>query len=443
MTSETLSVAAPTLDGTAAAPSARRTQKRTAVVSGAIGSALEWFDFAVYGALSATVFPALFFSDLGAAGSLIASFATFGVGFFARPLGALVCGHLGDKYGRRPVLLGTFVIMGLSSLAIGALPAGKGVMIAAVLVGLRFLQGFSLGGEATGAQLMILEHAHARQRGFLGAFINIGSPLSQVLANVTLVALSSTLSEAAFQSWGWRVPFLMSILLVVVGIFIRLRLEETPVFAEHKSVAGESVSGLQVLRSRPWTITKLMLVRAGSNVTFYTMAVYGLNYLTTNAGFSKSHAFVIVLVANGISVGVGLLGGFVGDRIGRKPVLVIGIAAQLVAVVAFFPAAGTGNVLLVILTVAVAISGVQFEFGSQPALYAEQFPTAMRFSGSALSLSFSQLLFSAPAPMIAAALAGTGHFWSIAAVNIGVLLVSLAFVRSLRENHTAELSEIR
>ncbi|MCK6211617.1 MFS transporter [Georgenia sp. EYE_87] len=442
MTQETLAVAAPPQDRNDARTPGRSTQKRTAVVSGAIGSALEWFDFAVYGALSATIFPALFFSDLGAAGGLIASFATFGVGFFARPLGAVVCGHLGDKYGRRPVLLGTFILMGVSSLAIGALPANQGVTIAAVLVALRFLQGFSLGGEATGAQLMILEHANANQRGFLGAFINIGSPLSQVLANVTLVVLSSSLSETAFMSWGWRVPFLMSILLVLVGIFIRLRLEETPVFVEHKAVSTKSVSGLQVLRSRPGTIAKLMLVRAGSNVTFYTMAVYGLNYLTTSAGFAQSQAFVIVLVANGVSVLFGLLGGRVSDRIGRRPVLVTAIFAQILAVVCFFPAAATGNVLLVTATVAVAISGVQFEFGSQPALYAEEFPTNMRFSGSALSLSFSQLLFSAPAPMIAAALASTGNFWAIAAVNVGVLLLSLVFVRWVRENHRAELNEI-
>lgn len=443
MTRETLSPTAPPLGGNSVSTSAQRSQKRKAVTSGALGSALEWFDFAVYGALSATIFPVLFFSGLGEAGALIASFATFGVGFLARPLGAVICGHLGDKYGRRPVLLATFILMGISSLAIGLLPVNQGVSIAVVLVSLRFLQGFSLGGEATGAQLMTLEHANANQRGFLGAFINIGSPLSQVLANVTLVILSSFLSQAAFQAWGWRVPFLMSILLVAVGIYIRLRLEETPVFLDQKATAAKSVNGLQVLKAQPWTITKLMLVRAGSNVTFYTISVFGLNYLTVNAGFSQGTAFTMILVANGISVGIGLLGGFVSDRLGRRPVLIIGIIAQLIAVASFFPAAESGNVVLIVLAVTVAISGVQFEFGAQPALYSEQFPTNMRFSGSALSLSFSQVLFSAPAPMVAAALASTGNFWSIAAINIGVLLMSLLFVRWLRENHRAELSEIR
>lgn len=441
MTQDTLTTHAQP-DSTPVAPGGH-SQKRTAVVSGALGSALEWFDFAVYGALSATIFPTLFFSDLGPAGALVASFATFGVGFFARPLGAIVCGHLGDRYGRQPVLLGTFVAMGVSSLAIGLLPTSGGVAIAAVLVALRFLQGFSLGGEATGAQLMILEHAHSRQRGLLGATINIGSPLSQVLANVALVVLSGALTEAEFEAWGWRVPFLLSILLVVVGIFIRLRLEETPVFQEHKATSTEVVSGLTVLKARPLTITKLMLVRAGSNVTFYTMAVYGLNYLTTNAGFSTSDAFTVVLVANGISVGIGLLGGYVSDRIGRKRVLAIAIVAQIIAVAGFFPAAESGNILLAIAAVTVAISGVQFEFGSQPALYAEQFPTKMRFSGSALSLSFSQVLFSAPAPMIAAALAGTGNYWAIAALNVAVLVMSLVLVRFLRDNSRTELAEIR
>ncbi|WP_255770713.1 MFS transporter [Pseudarthrobacter sulfonivorans] len=442
MTRETLSPSTPS-GGNPTETSPQRSQKAKTVTSGALGSALEWFDFAVYGALSATVFPAIFFSGLGEAAALIASFATFGVGFLARPLGAIICGHFGDKYGRRPVLLATFILMGVSSLAIGLLPGNQGITIAIVLVSLRFLQGFSLGGEATGAQLMTLEHANANQRGLLGSFINIGSPLSQVLANVTLVILSTSMSEAAFRDWGWRVPFLLSILLVVVGIYIRMRLEETPVFLEQKAAATESISGLQVLKTMPWTIIKLMLVRAGSNVTFYTISVYGLNYLTTHAGFSKGDAFIMILVANGISVGVGLLGGFVSDRIGRKPVLVIAIIAQLIAVASFFPSAESGNIFLIVLTVTVAISGVQFEFGSQPALYAEQFPTNMRFSGSALSLSFSQVIFSAPAPIVAAAIASTGNFWLIAAINVVVLLMSLLFVRWLKENHTAELSEIR
>ena len=442
MISDVLEPTSPTPQSAADSP-VNRTQRRRALTSGTLGSALEWFDFALYGALSATIFPALFFSDLGEAGGLIASFATFGVGFLARPLGAVVCGYLGDKHGRRPVLLGTFVLMGISSVAIGLLPSNQGIGVAVILVGLRFLQGFSLGGEATGAQLMTLEHARANQRGIFGALINIGSPLSQVLANITLVVLTSTLTEAAFHSWGWRIPFLMSALLVMAGLYIRFKLEETPVFVEYKAATTKTVNGLQVLKSHPGTIVKLMLVRAGSNVTFYTMAVYGLNYLTTSAGFKTSDAFLVVLVANGISVGAGLFGGWVSDRIGRKPVLAIAIIVQIIAVAAFFPAAGTGNIFLIILTVAGAVSGVQFEFGSQPALYAEQFPTAMRFSGSALSLSFSQVLFSAPAPLIAAALAASGQFWMIAVVNIGVLVMSLVLVRWIRDNHRAELRDIR
>ncbi|MEV0949004.1 MFS transporter [Promicromonospora sp. NPDC050249] len=440
MTSEVLGSTPP---AAGAAPAGNPVQRRRALASGTLGSALEWFDFALYGALSATIFPALFFSDLGEAGSLIASFATFGVGFLARPLGAIICGYYGDRYGRRPVLLGTFILMGLSSVAIGLLPANQGLGIALVLVGLRFLQGFSLGGEATGAQLMTLEHAKADQRGIFGAFINIGSPLSQVLANVTLVILTATLSEAAFQDWGWRIPFMLSALLVVVGLYIRFKLEETPVFVEYKTAASTSVNSLQVLKAHPWTILKLIFVRAGSNVTFYTMAVYGLNYLTTSAGFTQGDAFVIVLVANGISACAGLFGGWLSDRIGRRKVLVIAIAVQIVAVAAFFPAAGTGDMFLVVLTVAGAISGVQFEFGSQPALYAEQFPTNMRFSGSALSLSFSQVLFSAPAPIVAASLAAHGDFWVIAVVNVAILLMSLLFVRWLKDNHRAELNDIR
>ncbi|NJC73563.1 MHS family MFS transporter [Planosporangium thailandense] len=408
-----------------------------------MGSALEWFDFAMYGALSATVFPALFFAGLGQFGALMASLATFGVGFVARPLGAVVCGYLGDRYGRRPILLATFIAMGASSLAIGLLPANKGATIAVVLVLLRVIQGFALGGEATGAQLMTIENAKTNQRGIFGALINIGSPLSQVLANTALVILGASMSADAFQSWGWRIPFLASLGLMVVGIYIRVRLEETPVFREQKAASDRQVNGLAVLKSQPWTVVKLILVRAGSNVTFYTLAVYGLKYLTGDAGLSRQAAFVIVLIANCVSVAAGLIGGRVSDRIGRKPVLAAAIVAQIIGVAGFFPAAASGNVALIVVTMTLAISAVQFEFGSQPALYAEQFPTSMRFTGSALALSFSQVLFSAPAPLVAAALARSGSSWSIAAVNVVVLVVSVITVRWLRDNYRMDLAEIQ
>ncbi|MBG6238440.1 MFS family permease [Mycetocola sp. CAN_C7] len=420
---------------------ADRRMSRRAVVSGALGSALEWFDFAIYGALSATLFPILFFSDLGPAGALIASFATFGVGFLARPLGAVVCGYLGDKFGRRPVLLGTFIAMGISSVFIGLLPTGQGVFIAFVLVALRFVQGFSLGGEATGAQLMTMEHAKGDRRGILGACINIGSPLSQVIANLTLTVLALVLSVEDFQSWGWRIPFLLSVLLVAVGVYIRLKLEETPAFVVQKEIVGEKkVNGLKIVKTQPLTILTLILAWAGSAMTFYVVAIYGLSYMTAQAGFEQGESFLILVIGNAISVGAGLFGGWISDRIGRKPVLYIGLAAQFVALAFFFPAANTGSFTLAMLTVTVALSGVQFAFGAQPALFAEQFPTAGRFSGSALALTISGLIFAAPAPMVAAALAGAGWYWGIGVINMAVVVMSVIAMTWVKENRHVDLA---
>jgi MFS family permease len=418
-----------------------RRMSRRAVVSGALGSALEWFDFAIYGALSATIFPALFFADLGPGGALIASFATFGVGFLARPLGAVVCGYLGDKFGRRPVLLGTFIAMGISSVLIGILPTGQGVFIAFLLVALRFIQGFSLGGEATGAQLMTMEHAEGSRRGILGAFINIGSPLSQVIANLTLTVLAAILTAEDFQNWGWRIPFLLSVVLVAVGVYIRLKLEETPAFVVQKELVGDKkVNGLKIVKTQPLTILTLILAWAGSAMTFYVVAVYGLSYMTSQAGFSRGDGFLILVIGNAVSVGFGLFGGWISDRIGRKPVLYLGLALQFVALAAFFPAANTGSFFLAMLTVIAALSGVQFAFGAQPALFAEQFPTAGRFSGSALALTISGLVFAAPAPMVAAALAGSGWYWGIGVINMVVVVVSVIAMTWVRENRHVDLA---
>ncbi|MCG2623683.1 MFS transporter [Arthrobacter sp. I2-34] len=417
-------------------------QERRAVASGALGSALEWFDFAVYGALSATLFPALFFSNLGEGGALLASFATFFVGFLARPLGAFVCGWAGDRFGRRPVLLGSFIAMGIASLIIGLLPTGQGLVIATILVLMRFVQGFSLGGEATGAQLMTMEHAVGSRRGILGSFMNIGSPISQVLANVTLAVLSTTLSQADWEAWGWRVPFIAAIGLVIVGLYIRLKLEETRAFKVQqeavKREAGEKkVNGLAVLKSQPLTVVKLVLHWAPFAQTFYIVAIYGLSYMTKQGGFSSGDGFMTLMIANFVSIFAGVFGGWTSDRLGRKPIMYIGCAIMFVGVLAFFPSVNSGSIVLAIIAATIALSGVQLGFGAQPAFFAEQFPTATRFTGSALALTFSGLIFAAPAPYLAAALAQTGpnSYWLVMGVNLAVIVMSVVVTRTLTDKN--------
>lgn len=427
-------------DGQAPEPSSPQVQRR-AVASGAIGSALEWFDFSVYGALSATLFPSLFFSSLGATGGVLASLASFGVGFVARPLGGIVFGYLGDRIGRRPVLMVTLVLMGLSSFAIGLLPAKVGIGAAVVLVALRFLQGFSLGGEATGGQLLAMEHAAAHRRGLLGALVNVGSPLSQVLSNLVLVLLTAVLTPEQWASWGWRIPFLVALVLVGTGVYIRLRIEETPAFVARQEGATAPPNGLEVLRRSPLRIIQLAFSWAGPAAAFYLVTVYGLSYLTKQAGVSADSAFLVLLIGNTLSVATGVLGGWVSDRVGRKPVFVITAMICLVCALTFFPAANTGNLLLIAPVVLLAACAVQFGYGAQPAFFAEQFPTSMRYSGSALSFTLSNLLFGAWAPLAAAALASSFGTWAVVALSVAVLVGSLVAIASLKDRARVDLAD--
>lgn len=414
-----------------------------AVTSGTLGSALEWFDFAIYGALSATIFPALFFSGFGEAGALLASLASFGVGFAARPLGGIMFGYFGDRFGRRPVLITTFLIMGLSSIAIGLLPTGQGFIIAVILVGLRFLQGFSLGGEATAGQLVSMEHTVNQRRGLMGSFINIGSPLSQVVANLVLVLLTGVLTEEQWLSWGWRIPFLASILLVGIGVYIRLRLSETPAFEvqKQKQRGEERVNGLSILARKPGRVIQLTLAWGGPAMTFYLMAVYGLSFLTEQGGVDSNTAFIVLMVGNGVSVVFGVLGGHTSDKIGRKRVMIIGTAGCFVAISVFFTIAATGNVALSLGFMVLGLSSVQFAYGAQPAFFAEQFPTVTRFSGSALSLTMATLIFAAPAPLVAAALTdATGGPTAMVLITLGVLVMSLIALVTTRDNKNVDLA---
>ncbi|WP_327241966.1 MFS transporter [Streptomyces sp. NBC_01320] len=418
----------PSRPATSASPQAKR-----AVVSGTFGSALEWFDFAVYGAMSATVFPSLFFNELDPAMGLLASFAAFGVGFFARPLGGIVFGHLGDRIGRRKVLLTTFISMGIGSLLIGLLPSYSAIGFAAplLLVLMRFIQGFALGGEATGAQLMTMEHAPADRRAFYGALMAMGSPISQVAANAMLALLSGVLSEEAFMSWGWRVPFLLSILLVAVGIYIRVKVEETPVFQEGKEeFAEEATNPAAVLRTHGVTIARLILAYSPIVLTFYVVSVFGISYLTQH-GFTRSQTFTIIMISNFLSVIAIWWGGRLADLYGRRKILVIGSIGSLAAALVFFRVVDLGNFPITLAMVSFALVAAQFGNAGQGALFAEAFPTHMRYTGSALALTGSNLLFAAPAPFLASWLTGLNGGGTIYITVFWVAVIAAAIINML------------
>jgi MFS family permease len=417
-----------TEEATQRAHAAMRTR---AVTAATIGTALEWFDFTLYGALSATVLPRLFFPAMDGTSALLASLATFGVGLAARPLGAIVCGHLGDKIGRRNLMLGTVSAMGLSSMLIGMLPtyASIGVLAPVLLVALRILQGFALGGESTGAQLMAIEHASPDRRGRYSGLLGLCSPLSQIMANGTLLLLASIMSPEAFEGFGWRIPFLLSFILIVIGVYIRLKVSETPAFVALRETRVVSVGSplRDVLRLHWRTVLRWMLFFCGPAAIFYLIVVFSLSYITKTLALPKQTGFLLLMGANVCAIIGALAGGMLSDRIGRKKALAIGSIATLVMLFVYFRVLDTRSFVPMLVAMGLFLGFTQFQSGIQPVAFAEAFPTNVRYSGSALAYTGANLVAGSPMPVLAVWLLsiGNGSPWGIVAVCVVFNVISL------------------
>lgn len=421
---------------------------RRAITAATIGTALEWFDFTLYGAVSATVLPKLFFPAMEPTAGLLASLATFGVGLAARPLGAITCGYLGDKLGRRNLMLATVTMMGLASVLIGLLPtyAQIGIWAPILLVMLRIIQGFALGGESTGAQLMALEHATPDRRGRYSGLLGICSPLSQILANAVLLGLAATLTLEQFESFGWRIPFVMSFVLVVVAIFIRLKVAETPAFmALKKAPAQQEKSPLKsALGSHYKTILRLMLFFCSPAALFYLIVIFSLSYLTKHLGLSQSTGFMSLMVANVCAIFGALAGGYLSDRWGRKKALMLGSCMTLLILMVYFPILNTQNVGAIMAIMGLFLGFTQFQSGIQPVAFAEAFPTQVRYSGSALAYTGANLLVGGPMPMIAVWLMSqSGNSpWPLVSLCVVINLISLAMIVIGPETRGVDLNDI-
>ena len=402
---------------------------RRVIVASLVGTSLEWYDFFLYASAAALVFGKLFFPGFDPLTGTLLAFTTYAVGFVARPLGGIVFGHFGDRVGRKSVLVATLLLMGGATFLIGVLPTHAAIGTAApiLLVTLRFLQGLGLGGEWGGAVVMSLEHGDPQRRGLSASWPQVGVPAGNLLASGVLWVLSATLSESSFLSWGWRVPFLLSGVLVVVGLWIRVAVTESPSFAQLAAQGGKAKLPLiEVLRRHPRGLLVAMAARIGTDVAFYTFSLYVLTYVTGTVGLPRTVALTGVLVASGLQLVLIPLFGGLSDRVGRRPVYAAGAVAAAIWAFAFFPLLDTGNSLVVVLTVVVALATHAAMYGPQAAFVAEMFSTRLRYSGASMGYQIAGIFGGALAPIIAIKLVdSTGSAFAVSVYVAAALLLTL------------------
>jgi metabolite-proton symporter len=403
---------------------------------------VEWYDFYIYGTAAALVFPKLFFPAFSPAAGLLASLSTYAVGFAARPLGGMVFGHYGDRVGRKKMLVLSLLAMGLGTLAMGLVPgyAQIGILAPVLIVALRFIQGVAVGGEWGGAVLMAVEHAPHGKRGFYGSWPQIGSPLGLVLATAAFSAVGA-LDDAAFLSWGWRVPFLLSSILIVLGLVVRLRLMESPVFAQLEASGG---TARMPVKDAITGHTRAILGAAGAfiviNTVFYLVTVLGLSWATSHLGIPRGTFLGAVLVAAVIMCFTVPLFGALSDKLGRRRVFAAG--AIVVALFAFplFALIESGSTPLLFLGVIVIMGiGHPLMYGPQAALYSEMFPAKVRYSGASLGYQIGGML-GGLVPLLASALliSYDNASWPMAALLAGIAVVSLVSLLTIRARYADE-----
>ncbi len=380
---------------------------RRVIVASLIGTSLEWYDFFIYGTAAALVFNKIFFPDFEPLVGTLLAFATYAVGFVARPLGGVIFGHYGDKLGRKNVLVITLLLMGIATFAIGLMPtyAAIGIWAPILLVALRFVQGLGLGGEWGGAVLMTLESGDPKRRGLNASWPQVGVPIGLLLANGVISLVDSVTTDAAFESWGWRVPFLLSGVLVIVGLWIRMTIAESPLFRELE-VSDKKVRApiVDVVRLYPKQVLLAIGARVGVDVAFYTFVLFITTYIVTYLELPNSYALNAVLIAAACQVALIPWFGILSDRLGRRPVYLFGAIGAAIWVFVFFALLDTGNLVLIVLATVVALVLHAAMYGPQASFIAEMFPTRVRYSGASMGYQLAGILGGALAPIISVAL---------------------------------------
>jgi metabolite-proton symporter len=417
------------------------------ILAASVGSALEWYDFFLYGTAAALVFGELFFPKSDPVVGTLLAFLTFGVGFAVRPIGGILFGIMGDRYGRKPVLVATLLMIGIGTTLIGLLPTYNqiGIWAPLLLVAMRVVQGLGAGAEYGGAVIYLVENAPAKHRGFWGGFAPLGVSVGNLLA-AGAFALVTMLPREELMSWGWRLPFLASFLLILVGIYVRLRVAETPVYTEAVVARGkvEKNPAMEALRQHPRNFLVVLGARMAENGLGYFFPVFGLSYVITTVGVPRSEALSALMLAFTIELFAILGWAALSDRIGRRPVYMFGALAGVALSFPFFWMVGTKEWIWIALAFILARAVVTAAmFGPQAAYFAELFPPQRRFAGFAFARELGSLLAGGPAPFVAAWLvAAYGSWWPVACYAMFLSLCTVVAIwigpETYREDIAAE-----
>ncbi|TFB99691.1 MFS transporter [Cryobacterium mannosilyticum] len=414
---------------------AKRLEERRVLVGTMVGTTIEWYDFFIYAQAAGLVLAGLYFAPLGSDNAALAqlvAWASIGISFLFRPLGAIVAGHLGDRLGRKAMLVVTLVMMGASTVLIGVLPTYAQIGVAAplLLILLRILQGFSAGGEWGGAALMSVEHAPDNKRGFFGAYPQIGVPSGLILATGVMLVVTNSMTEEAFLAWGWRIPFLLSVVLIGIGYIIRRSVNESPVFTELQERKKESAAPLKELFAHNWRqVVLTALIFIANNAAGYLLIAFFSSYATKPAeagglGMERSPVLLASTVAAVFWLAATMFGGILSDRIGRIRTFQIGYAWLFAWAIPMFLLIDTKNIVLFAVALVVLAVGLGLSYGPQAALYAEMFPAHVRYSGVSIGYALGAILGGAFAPLIAQLLLDETS-WS---PSIGIYIMVLAAI---------------
>ena len=416
------------------------------------GTSIEWYDFFLYGAAAALIFPTAFFGEATPSTALILSLLTFAAGFIARPIGGIIFGHYGDRVGRKKTLVIALILMGISSTLIGLLPtyAMIGVTAPILLTSLRFAQGLAIGGQWGGAMLLVTESAPSDKRGYYGAFAQAGAPVGVILANLAFIITSSLVSEESFYSWGWRIPFLASAILIGISMYIQLNLEDTKAFKELQATRENQEGNNEAVQRSPILeaikkYPKRIALAAGAflsiQVTFYILIAFLLAYGVSTSEISRDDMLAAVLIASAIMVPCQFIFSSYSDRNGRKGIFMAGAILTGLWSFAIFPLVDTGNFWLIVLAITMGLIFVGMMYGPQAAFFTELFSTEVRYSGATLGYQFGAILGGAFAPTIAAFLWNNyGIFWVSVYIAFASLL-TLFSVMALTETYQNNLND--